>query len=87
MNSRDRRSVERAWPHCLYLHDNDGFVEDCFDWLHKNFGSCRWVGKRNPRWCWRPDMVGGPSFTAYRQGVSVYFRKEKDYLAFLLKWQ
>jgi hypothetical protein len=84
MNSRDRRRVERAWPHGVYIYEY--MFEECFDWLNTNFGSCRWQGKHNPRWCWRPDMVPGPNFSVYREGASVYFRKERDYLAFLLRW-
>ena len=87
MNSHDRRVTERRWPHCVYLHEGDGFVEDCFEWLHKNFGSCRWVGRNNPRWCWRPDMGQGPGFTIMRHGVEVFFRKKEDYAWFMLKWE
>ena len=86
MNSHDRRVCERAWPHAAYLHNDGNLINDCTEWLNTNFGSCRWTGKRNPRWCYRPDYVAGPSFTMYRQGLSIFFRKDKDYVAFLLKW-
>ena len=84
MNSRDRRTVDRLWPHGIYL-END-LADECFPWLKKNFGSCSFKRRRMPRWCWRPDMLPGPNFTMYQGGVSLYLRKERDYLAFLLRW-
>lgn len=86
MNSRDRRNSARTWRYDSYIDDQNNRVEDCFEWLNKNLGSCRWVGKHNPRWCWRPDMGQGPNFVMMRHGVILFFRKEKDYLSFLLKW-
>lgn len=86
MNSRDRRGVERAWPHSVYLHNYDSLIEDCFAWLNTNYGSCRWRGKHNPRWCWRTDWEPGLNFTQLCAGVSVHFRRERDYAWFMLRW-
>lgn len=84
MNSHDRRIVNRMWPYGIYLYNN--LAEECFPWLNKNFGSCSFKRRAMPRWCWKPDMGQGPSFTVIRHGVEVFFRKERDYLAFLLRW-
>ena len=84
MNSRDRRTVNRLWPHSTYLYND--LVEECFPWLEENFGSCSFKRRGMPRWCWRPDMGPGPSFTMMQHGVELHFRKKEDYAWFMLKW-
>ena len=84
MNSHQRRTNNRFWAHGVYLHNDQ--TEECFLWLHNNFGSCKFRTRRLPRWCWRPDMGQGPSFTVMRHGVEIYFRKKEDYAWFMLKW-
>lgn len=84
MNSHDRRIVNRMWPHSVYLYDD--LAEECFAWLEKTFGSCSFKRRAMPRWCWKPDMVQGHSFTMLRQGVALYFRRKEDYAWFMLKW-
>jgi hypothetical protein len=84
MNSHQRRTSNRFWLHYAYLYNDQ--VEECFMWLHKNFGSCSFKTRRMPRWCWCPDLGQGPSFTMMRHGVEIYFRKKEDYAWFMLKW-
>lgn len=84
MNSRDRRTVNRLWPYGAFLYDY--IADEVMEWMHANFGSCSFKRKGMPRWCWKPEMAPGPNFSMYREGVYVHFRKERDYLAFLLRW-
>lgn len=85
MNSHDRRTTNRYWPHGVYVYND--LADECFEWLHKNFGSCSFKRRKTPRWCWRPDMVPvGTNFTMKQQGVEVFFRKKEDYAWFMLKW-
>ena len=84
MNSRDRRTINRLWPHSIYLYND--LVEECFPWLEENFGSCSFKRRGMPRWCWKPNMVPGPNFTVYREGIELHFRRKEDYSWFLLRW-
>ena len=85
MNSHERRTTERRWPHCVFV--NNILAEECFPWMEENFGSSSFKRRRMPRWCWRPDMGQGPGFTIMRHGVEIYFRRKEDYTWFLLKWE
>ena len=87
MNSHERRICERAWPYSVYIHAGGGLINDCFEWLNTNYGSNRMNRRRSPRWCYRPDMGQGPNFVIMQHGVSIFFRKEKDYAWFMLKWE
>jgi hypothetical protein len=88
MNSHDRRVTERYWPHCVEVgHDSeDQRYYDIIEWLNKNFGSCSFKKKKMPRWCWRPAYTPLSGFTMYWSGTQIFFRKEKDYMTFLLRW-
>ena len=37
MNSHERRTTERRWPHCVFV--NNILAEECFPWMEENFGS------------------------------------------------
>lgn len=84
MNSHERRAANRMWPHYVYLYNE--LAEECFPWLEENFGSCSFKRRRMPRWCWKPDMGQGPSFTMMQHGIEIYFRKKEDYAWFMLRW-
>jgi hypothetical protein len=84
MNSHDRRVTNRYWAHGVYVYDY--IADECFEWLNHNFGSCSFKRRYMPRWCWRPDMVPGPNFSVYREGVEIFFHKKEDYAWFMLKW-
>ena len=85
MNSHERRVCERRWPHAIDINHDEELLTDCSRWLHDNFGSCRFNRRHNPRWCFRLnyDYLG---LAKYSIGAQIYFRKERDYLAFLLRW-
>lgn len=87
MNARDRRTVNRMWPHSVVVDDHILFDQDCWTWLHKNFGSCSFKRRGMPRWCWRPSYYDVGSFAVACDGAEIFFRKERDYTAFLLRWQ
>ena len=84
MNSHGRRVVERRWPYAIDIN-NDELLSECAEWLHINFGTCRFSRKNNPLWCFRLNYIT-VGFARYANGAQIYFRKERDYLAFLLKW-
>lgn len=84
MNSHQRRTLERYWPHGVYVEGIE-LTDACYKWLTDTFGSCKFTQRRMPRWCCRPEYQT-VSFAQYSKGMSVFFRKEKDYVAFLLKW-
>ena len=87
MNSHERRIVERRWPYAInIIEDEDNYVDDIFALLQKNLGSQGFTRKNNPRWCWRPHYESTGNFAHTAVGVQLYFRKEKDYSWFLLKW-
>lgn len=86
MNSRQRRTTERYWPHAVFLHHGGHLVEDCYVWLNETLGTSQFNRRRPPRWCFRAEYQTGPDFSRYLKGMSVFFRYEKDYVAFLLKW-
>lgn len=86
MNSHERRVVERYWPHCVNVANDDARYADLVEWLNKNFGSCSFKRRQSPRWCWRPVYTDLGNFAHYWSQTQLYFRKEKDYLAFLLRW-
>lgn len=85
MNSRERRTTDRRWPWAIDINHNDELLEQCSAWLHTNYGSCRFSRRHNPLWCFRLnyDYI---SFAKYAIGAQIYFRRERDYMAFLLKW-
>ena len=85
MNSHQRRVVERKWPYCVTVSDEE-LADQCLDWLKKNMGSCSFAGRRWPRWCWRPEYTSFSNFSVQEDGVQVYFRSDKDYAWFMLKW-
>ena len=85
MNSHDRRITERRWPYYVDINDDDELLKECAEWLWDNFGSCRFKSKANPRWCARINYAT-VGFGRYAIGAQIYFRKEKDYAWFLLKW-
>ena len=86
MNSHDRRVTERYWPHTINVSYDDDREYEIFEWLNKNFGSCSFKRRSTPRWCWRPNYVDVGNFAMAAVGTQLHFRKEKDYMAFLLKW-
>jgi hypothetical protein len=85
MNSHQRRTTDRRWPHAININNDDELLTECSAWLHTNYGSSRFGRKRYPRWCFRLnyDYIG---LASYAIGAQIYFRKERDYLAFLLRW-
>jgi hypothetical protein len=86
MNAHDRRVTDRYWPHCINVsYDDDRFLE-IHEWLNKNFGSSSFRRRRPPRWCWRPNYTDVGNFAMVAVGSQLHFRKEKDYMAFLLRW-
>lgn len=87
MNARERRAAARYWPHYVEVNFSAELLDECTDWLHNNFGTCKFNTRNNPRWCWRPNYgdVGG-NFANYRIGIQLFFRKKEDYAWFLLKW-
>lgn len=86
MNSHERRVVERAWPHAINLLYDDDRFEEIFRWLSRNFGSPYFKRKQLPRWCYRPHYEDMGSFAMMCVGEQLFFRKDKDYMAFLLRW-
>ena len=86
MNSHERRVCERSWPFAIDINHDKELLNECSDWLWKNFGTCKFNTRRRPRWCFRLNYVAATSFARYAIGAQIYFRKERDYLAFLLKW-
>ena len=86
MNSHDRRTTERYWPHAInVLHDDDRH-DEIFEWLETNLGSCSFKRKKSPRWCWRPHYEDVGNFARAWVGTQLHFRKDKDYAWFLMKW-
>lgn len=85
MNSHERRVVERTWPYAINIDHDDDRYYDIVEWLNKNFGSCSFKRRRMPRWCWRPTYADAGNFSVWAS-TQLYFRKEKDYMAVLLKW-
>ena len=85
MNSRERRTTERRWPYSVAIDNDDELLAACSEWLWTNFGTCQFNSRANPRWCFRLTYID-VSFARYANGAQIYFRKERDYLAFLLKW-
>ena len=87
MNSHERRVTERRWPHCVIVdYNSDEHENEIFDWLYTNFGSCWFTRRNNPAWCFRPNLEYAGNFVMITSGAQIFFRKERDYLAFLLKW-
>lgn len=85
MNSHERRTTERRWPYSVAIDNDNESIGECAEWLHDNFGTCRFNTRANPRWCFRLNYIT-VGFARYADGAQIYFRKERDYLAFLLKW-
>ena len=85
MNSHQRRVCERSWLHAIDINHDDELLTECSAWLHDNFGSNRFNRRRSPRWCFRLNY-DSVSFARYAIGAQIYFRKERDYLAFILKF-
>lgn len=72
MNSKQKRYSARYWKYEVTLSGLDWFEEDRrAEWLVKNFGR----KGRGRRYCW-----AGWNPKYYQ------FHKEKDYLAFIMKW-
>lgn len=86
MNSRDRRTVNRMWPHAIDVDHLDTRYYDIIEWLNKNFGSCSFKRRQMPRWCWRPTYIDAGNFSQVWSGTQLFFRRDKDYMAFLLRW-
>jgi hypothetical protein len=87
MNSHERRVTERRWPHCInVINDSDDYVNEVFDWLYINFGSCWFTRKNNPRWCFRPHHESVGNFVLNTVGAQIFFRKKEDYAWFMLRW-
>ena len=86
MNSHERRVTERYWPHAINISYDDDRYYDIVEWLNKNLGSCSFKRKNYPRWCWRPNWADMGNFSVGWVGTQLFFRKDKDYMAFLLKW-
>ena len=87
MNSHERRVVGRRWPHCITVDcASDDHSNEIFDWLYTNFGSCWFNRKHNPRWVFRPYQESIGSFAMVTTGVQIFFRKEKDYAWFMMRW-
>lgn len=86
MNSHERRVVERYRSHSINVSYDDDRYSDIIEWLNKNFGSCEFKRKKSPRWCWRPDYMDMSGFAMMCVGTQLFFHKEKDYMAFLLRW-
>ena len=84
MNSHDRRVSDRYWPWSVEI-EGDALAIECFGWLNKTLGSSSFKRKKMPRWCWRPYYISAGNFSVY-QGTMIFFHSEKDYVAFLLKW-
>ena len=86
MNSHQRRTNDRFWPHGIFVETNA--LDDVLDWLTETFGSCSSKTRKMPRWCYRPEYIPSRgNFVMHQHGASIYFRKEKDYAMFLLKWE
>lgn len=86
MNSHDRRVCNRYWPHAVCVSLDDERYGNIFEWLIKNFGSCSFKRRQPPRWVWRPDYMDIGNFSQAWVGTQFFFRKDKDYTAFLLRW-
>ena len=88
MNSHQRRVCERQWPHCVVVkYASDNYANNIFNWLYTNFGSCWFTRRNNPRWVFRPNQESVGSFAMVTTGAQIFFRKEKDYAWFMLKWE
>ena len=88
MNSHQRRVCDRYWPYDIHLQCGNDLLDEILEWLTETFGSCKFKGKRMPVWCYRPEWVAGRgNFTMHPYGASLFFRREKDYALFLLKWE
>lgn len=85
MNSHERRITERRWPYAININNDNELLCECIAWLGENYGSCKFIRKNNPRWCWRPNY-NTDQFAMYCIGAQLYFRKKTDYAWFLLKW-
>lgn len=86
MNSHDRRTTNRFWPYGVHLDMEHKSLNEVLEWLTYTFGSCSFKTRRTPRWCWKPEYVDNGNFTMRQHGAWVFFRKDKDYALFLLKW-
>lgn len=86
MNSHERRVVERYWRHAINVYHDDDRYNDIVAWLNLNFGSCNFKRRHMPRWCWRPHYESIGNFSQMWTGDQLYFRKDRDYTAFLLRW-
>lgn len=74
MNSRQRRYSARYWKHMVTLHEPTYvLLAKRAEWICKNFGR----KNKGRRYCWCGIHS---SQTTYQ------FHKEKDYLAFVMKW-
>ena len=72
MNSKQKRYSQRYWKYNVSLSGHDWHIdEQRAEWLIKNFGR-KGKGRRYVWSGWNP--------------VYYQFHKEKDYLAFVLKW-
>ena len=88
MNSHQRRTTERFWPHGAHLQCSDQELDECLKWLTETFGSCSFKRRKTPLWCYRPEYIPGRgNFTMHSYGASIFFRRERDYTAFLLRWE
>jgi hypothetical protein len=86
MNSHDRRVSDRYWPHAIEVDHDDPRFHDICEWLNKNFGSSSFKRRQPPRWVWRPNYMNVGNFSQVWTGTQFFFRKDKDYTAFLLRW-
>ena len=87
MNSHQRRVCDRYWPYDIHLQCGNDLLDEILEWLTETFGSCSFKRRSTPRWCWRPNYVDVGNFAMAAVGTQLHFRKEKDYMAFLLKWE
>jgi hypothetical protein len=86
MNSHERRIVERRWRHAININNDNELLDECLQWLSENLGSCGFTRRNNPRWCWRPNYNTN-QFAQYCIGAQIFFRYDRDYAWFLLKWE
>ena len=87
MNSKQRRTGNRHWPYDVVISASDERLEECFEWLTATFGSNSFKRRQPPQWFWRNEYTSGGNFTMYGYGARVFFRRERDYAAFLLRWE
>jgi hypothetical protein len=88
MNSKQRRTCIRHWTYDTHISGGDDRLDECFEWLTKTFGSCSIKRKSPPKWYWRNEYIPGRgNFTMHSYGARVYFRNERDYATFLLRWE